>query len=265
VPLLLMMPAKLFNLPLPANDQMWESRPQLEQALRSKLQRQRVAITANVAAIHGTAGVGKTSIATWLVHDMQVRLRFPDGVYWLTLGSEADVTAKTSELRTALADDSAPPAPCASAPLSSVPSASAPLSPVTCRRLVVLDDVWALSQVQPFEDLLSGSGATLLLTTRNSDLASDFAEGGSGGGVMQVEKMAEVQALTLLSNHLGRDVNADKDALALVRQCYCLPIAVRAVAAMVTKGNARVKKGSLNAALKYLQPHWLMRCQSMRC
>ena len=111
-------------------------------------------------------------------------------------------------------------------------------------RLVVLDDVWTQAHVQPFEDLLAG-GTTLLLTTRNSDLAHDFAR---EGGVLAVEKMAEAQALALLGNHLGRDLSADENAKALVKQCYCLPIAVRAIAALLNRGStkARVKKPKEN-------------------
>ena len=38
----------------------------IQEELRDKLKAQRVTITANVAALHGTAGVGKTSMAAWL-------------------------------------------------------------------------------------------------------------------------------------------------------------------------------------------------------
>ena len=91
---------------------------------------------------------------------------------------------------------------------------------------------------------------TLLPTTRNSDLAHDFA---GVDGVLAVGKLAEAEALDLLGKHLGRDVSGDDDALALVKQCYCLAIAVRAVAAMVNRGSSRVPKGDLAAAVAYLK------------
>ena len=78
----------------------WVPRPELQQELRAKVQGGRVAV-AGVKALHGTGGVGKTSLAAWLVHDEEVQLRFPDGVFWITMGSEADVAAKQRELRAA--------------------------------------------------------------------------------------------------------------------------------------------------------------------
>ena len=121
-------------------------------------------------------------------------------------------------------------------------------------RLVVLDDVWIAEHVHPFEDALGGT-ATLLLTTRNARLAHDFGDngGGTGSTIVPVSQMDEIQALCLLSNYLGRDVTSDFSARALVQQCYCLPIAVRAAAAMVKRGTPLVPKDDLNTAHEYLK------------
>ena len=205
VPVLLLPPSTLYNLPhnIHASEK-WVPRPELQRELRAKMQGGRVAV-AGVKALHGTGGVGKTSLAAWLVHDPEVQLRFPDGVFWITIGSEADVAAKQHELQTALA--------------AAAPDATTAAAVAALRRLIVLDDAWTEAHVQPFEGLVGG-GTTLLLTTRNSDLAHDFA----GDGVLAVEKMAEAEAIDMLGKHLGRDVRGDADALTLVKQCYCLPI-----------------------------------------
>ena len=84
--------------------------------------------------MQGTAGVGKTSMAAWLVHDPQVQRRYPNGVFWLTVGNDADVDAKKSEIRNAFSS-------------CGMPASS---------RLVVLDDVWTEAHVQAFDDLPSG-------------------------------------------------------------------------------------------------------------
>ena len=109
------------------------------------------------------------SLAAWLVHDEEVQLRFPDGVFWITMGADADVAAKRRELQAALA---------AAAPevlrleLEEVQqgkrrqlSVEQAAVQAALRRLIVLDDVWTEAHVQSFEDLAVGA-TTLLLTTR---------------------------------------------------------------------------------------------------
>jgi hypothetical protein len=52
--------------------------------------------------LKGMGGIGKTVLATALVHDPSVRDAFPDGVVWLTVGRNVPVLAKAAELAFAL-------------------------------------------------------------------------------------------------------------------------------------------------------------------
>ena len=107
-----------------------------------------------MTALQGTAGVGKTSMAAWLVHDPAVQLRYPDGIFWLTIGNDADIAAKKSELQRVLFSSTS--ASCGETP--------------ALQRLVVLDDVWKDEHVQAFDDLVSGGTDILLYNATRTSL-----------------------------------------------------------------------------------------------
>ena len=41
-----------------------------------------------ISAVHGLGGIGKTTIARWLVWQPEIERRFCDGRIWVTLGDE---------------------------------------------------------------------------------------------------------------------------------------------------------------------------------
>jgi hypothetical protein len=42
-----------------------------------------------ISAVHGLGGIGKTTVARWLVWRPEIEQRFRDGRIWVTLGNEA--------------------------------------------------------------------------------------------------------------------------------------------------------------------------------
>ena len=58
--------------------------------------------TSHSVAAHFDGPFKVDALEAWAT---EVRKQFPDGLFWLTLGSEANIAAKTSELRAALPTD----------------------------------------------------------------------------------------------------------------------------------------------------------------
>lgn len=59
-----------------------------------------VGVTAPEAGVglQGIGGIGKTVLAIALAHDGRIRRRFPDGVYWVTVGERPDLLAAQLDL-----------------------------------------------------------------------------------------------------------------------------------------------------------------------
>ena len=100
-----------------------------------------VAIT---TALQGAGGFGKTTLATALCHDEDVKLAFGDGILWVTLGEKPDLVALLNDLCTSLTDSNPK--------FSEVGTAANRLAELLEDRdcLVVLDDVWDQGHLEPF-------------------------------------------------------------------------------------------------------------------
>ncbi|HEX7305650.1 ATP-binding protein, partial [Lentzea sp.] len=180
--------------------------------------------TGAVAAVVGTAGVGKTALAVHWAHG--ARGRFPDGCLYVdlrgygpeepvppeqvlagflrVLGDRAtDVGYEIAELsgryRTLLADR---------------------------RMLVVLDNARASDQVRP---LLPGTAGCLAVVTSRDDLAGLVAR--DGAHRVRLDPLPPEQAQALL----GRLIGDREGAAAVVERCAGLPLALRIVAELAAQ------------------------------
>jgi DNA-binding winged helix-turn-helix (wHTH) protein len=76
--------------------------------VRAKLLDEGVAVdttrVAGVVGLQGMGGIGKTVLATVLVHDPNIRSAFHDGAVWLTFGRHAPGLAKAAEFAFALTE-----------------------------------------------------------------------------------------------------------------------------------------------------------------
>ena len=123
---------------------------------------------ANIA-IQGWPGVGKTTVATWLAHDSDVRERFSDGVLWVSLGSspnlrlELDTWGRILNLEHIYAE-------------RTIDQAHAVLanSLKNKKMLLILDDVWKVEHAMPF--LVGGRNCATIITTRVPHLAQQFVQ-----------------------------------------------------------------------------------------
>ncbi|MEU0880961.1 BTAD domain-containing putative transcriptional regulator [Lentzea sp. NPDC005914] len=183
-----------------------------------------LATTAAVAAIVGTAAVGKTSLAVHWAHG--ARGRFPDGCLYVDLRGygpeppvppeqvlagflrvlgERDLGLDTAELsgryRTAIADR---------------------------RMLIVLDNARAADQVRP---LLPGTAGCLVIVTSRDDLAGLVVR--DGAHRVRLDPMPPHEARALLGRLIGHREGIDE----LAQRCAGLPLALRIVAELAAQSD----------------------------
>ncbi len=108
--------------------------------------------------LQGQGGIGKTVLATALARDDEVRRHFPDGVYWVTLGKDADIVAKQVALLALVG---------AGADVRSTVDAKQRLVErfADMRALIVVDDVWSGRAASAFD--VNGPKGRVLYTTRD--------------------------------------------------------------------------------------------------
>lgn len=175
-----------------------------------------------VAILRGKGGVGKTALALHAAHAL--RQHYPDGQLYAQL--------RDSEGQPVFAGDvlawflRALGLQSAALPAGLTERAAAYRSMLGERRvLIVLDDAYSSSQVLP---LIPGNpGCGVIVTSR------DALSGLHGSRYLDVGDLDEAASLRLLESVIGdrRVANEASSALILIRQCGCLPLALRIVAA----------------------------------
>ncbi|MEV6235346.1 BTAD domain-containing putative transcriptional regulator [Lentzea sp. NPDC051838] len=182
----------------------------------------RGSVSAPVAGVTGPPGVGKSTLAIRVAH--QVSDHFPDGQLHVDLGGTAEHPREVSEVLTELLH--ALGVTGAALPSQTTARAALYRSRLAGRRvLVVLDDAASVSQVVPL--LPADAGCAVLVTSRRrlSELP----------GALQVElqPFAPEEAAELLAGIAGADrVSAQPDeAAAIAAACGHLPLAIRVAGA----------------------------------
>jgi tetratricopeptide (TPR) repeat protein len=180
-----------------------------------------------IAAISGTAGVGKTTLAVHWAH--RVAGRFPDGQLYLNLrGFDANGAAAdpAEAVRRFLVTLGVPPD---RMPADLDALAALYRSQLAGRRvLVVLDNARDSAQVRP---LLPGSPGCLVLVTSRSQLTSLIAS--DGAQPLPLDLLTAEEARLLLSRRLGTGrVAAEPAAVTeIIARCARLPLALALIAA----------------------------------
>jgi DNA-binding SARP family transcriptional activator/tetratricopeptide (TPR) repeat protein len=186
-----------------------------------------------VAAITGTAGVGKTALAVHWAH--RARDRFPDGQLYADLrGFAAAPPVRPIEALTGFL--TALGVPAEQVPVEEGSAAALYRSTLAGRRvLVVLDDAAGADQVRA---LLPGTPGSVVVVTSRNRLGGLVARDGARRFTLDV--LTETEAGLLLGRLIGPErVTAEADAAAhLCRLCAYLPLALRIAAAELTGGLA---------------------------
>jgi tetratricopeptide (TPR) repeat protein/transcriptional regulator with XRE-family HTH domain len=189
-----------------------------------------------ICALHGTAGIGKTSLAVVWSH--RVRDRFPDGQLYVNLrGFEPDggATAPAAAIRGFLialgvAPQQIPPEPDARAALYR--------SVVADRRLLILlDNARDAGQVRP---LLPGAGAAMVIVTSRDRLTGLVAV--DGAHPIALDLLSHAESYSLLAARLGAvRIEADPEATdRIIERCARLPLALAVAAAQLRQTGAPV-------------------------
>ena len=172
-----------------------------------------------ITALHGMGGIGKTETVRALVEHPRVRAAFRGGVLWATLGQQPALLADLESWIQALDDRDfrAPNIDAASRHLTSLLK--------TRQTLLVIDDVWQQSHLEPF--LVGGERCAAIVTTRRANVASAV-----GARTFTLAKMSRCEALRLAERVLGdRLLGEERTAAAYLFEALdYLPLAVQMAA-----------------------------------
>jgi len=178
-----------------------------------------------LTAIRGWPGVGKTTIAAALAHDPDLATAFPDGVLWVSLGSDPSLLNELAAWGRALGTDDLLRA-------KTVDEASAQLAALlrNKRMLLILDDVWEPEHAMPFK--VGGRGCAMLVTTRINSVAQALAP--TPNDIYRLPVLTDDNALELLRT-LAPTVVAQypQPSLELVRELEGLPLALQVAGHML--------------------------------
>ena len=204
-------------------------RPELTQPLLSYLLDAQGAVgRAIISALHGLGGIGKTTIARWVVTRPEIAQRFRDGRIWVTLGNEPPDAATIISDWIKQLDRTIET-------MARVEAARGVLESLLQDRAVlfVIDDVWRGRSAQVAQALLVPSPhSRFLLTTRFPRLADDLEISAEN---FALDEMNIEQARELIMRALGEE---PEESLA-DRLCEAVgghPLALELAAARIRGG-----------------------------
>jgi tetratricopeptide (TPR) repeat protein len=177
-----------------------------------------------VAAVSGTAGVGKTALAVHWAH--RVRRSFPDGQLYVNLrGYDPEQPVPPADALAGFLR--ALGVPGLEIPADLAERAARFRTEVSGRRLLVLlDNAASVEQVRP---LLPGTPTCLVVVTSRDSLAGLIAQ--HGAHRLPLDRLPAPDAVELLRRLIGPPVSTHPAAAArLADQCVRLPLALRVAA-----------------------------------
>jgi nucleoside phosphorylase len=179
-----------------------------------------------LTAVRGWPGIGKTATATVLARDPDIIAAFPDGVLWTSLGHSPNLLSELATWGRALGTDDVLRAP-------TLKEATALLAALlrNNKMLLIVDDVWEVEHVVPFQHARGGDSA-LLITTRQLGVVSGLSL--SSEAIYNLPALTEDRALELL-RILAPSVVAEhpSECLKLVQDIECLPLALHVAGRML--------------------------------
>ncbi len=214
------------------------SRTELMEALRNALFTEGANRNIALTAMQGMGGIGKTVLARALCHDEVVQQAFPDGIFWLEIGRESqlDFSSRIKDVPglNRLLGQYEGEAACRSQYRDVLRTRAA---------LIVVDDVWRASDIEPF--MVESPRSRLLITTRDTSIGACF-----GAREFTANLLTEDESRQVLAKWSGRPLGElPPQAREVIRECGYLPLALAMIGAQL-KGKPPIL---WNAALDHLR------------
>lgn len=182
-------------------------------------------VTGVVSALQGLPGVGKTTMAQAVAWDEDIRSRFSNGIFWVTVGLRQDPLPILNQWIHALGETHFQ--------ANSIDAARNQLQAMINERrvLFIIDDVWDVAQAQPF--IFSAPKCRVLMTTRDATIAHAFR-----ANLFILDVMADSEAMEMLKLRFEH-AHVAGDIFLMFELCNTvgnLPLALELAAALVTTG-----------------------------
>ena len=179
-------------------------------------------------------GVGKTLLAAALSSDSDIIKRFPNGIYWITIGKKSDLLSLQNSLIGMLG--------CSIGTATTIQKAKDFISRLLSEKsyLLVLDDVWKIEDAQAFS--VANNISTILITTRDRRILKrldvpDF----------KVQMLSPVKALELLARRTRlNEKDLPLEANEIVKECGYLPLAIAIIGSMLRNNISKRWEDVLN-------------------
>jgi len=194
--------------------------------------------------LHGMGGVGKSVLAATLAYDDDILVSFSDGVYWLELNQKPNILVKQEQLARALGGNftGCQDAGQGKEKLSQI------ISNKNC--LIIIDDVWNLSDIQNFQIVKAGENSRILFTTRDREIVTAL-----GAKLIDLVGLDKQQSLSLLASWVDLpEATLPDDTQTVASLCGYLPLALALCGAQVRDGLLwqDVIKALRNADIQFL-------------
>lgn len=228
-------------------------RPELVEQLESLLIARAGTKSPKVVGIRGQGAVGKTVLAQEIAHRETIQRAFPDGVFWLTLGRNANPAILQAELLFVADRQYGIAARVIDEPRNSGTGNEVRRSLeehfAKRRVLLVLDDVWSSPVVSALKVL--GDEGRYLVTTRDGEVLTAL-----GAHPYPLGAMANGPTMSLLASWSGIPAeDLPGTAMELAAECGYLPLALAVAGALVRDGTSwgSVLSATRAGKVRYLQ------------
>ena len=206
----------------PALPENFVNRLELLEALRNTLFTEGANRNIALTAMQGMGGIGKTVLAQALCCDKVVQQAFPDGIFWFAIGKESQL-AFPARIKTVPGLDRL------LGPYDGEAACLAQYRDVLRKKaaLIVVDDVWRASDVQPF--VAESPRSRLLITTRDTSIGAWF-----GAREFTANLLTEAESRQVLAKWCGRAVaELPSQASEVIHECGNLPLALAMIGAQL--------------------------------